>query len=62
MKYLKDKIKFNKSKKFGLFPCKKKSYLKRFLVHQFKKNVSVKKYVNSGVSKHYLKPIVADLV
>lgn len=41
MKYLKDKIKFNKSKKFGLLPCKKKSYLKRFLVHQFKKkNVS----------------------
>lgn len=23
MKYLKDKIKFNKSKKFGLLPCKK---------------------------------------
>lgn len=37
MKYLKDKIKFNKSKKFGQLPCKKKSYLKRFLVHQFKK-------------------------
>lgn len=61
MKYLKDKIKFNKSKKFGLLPCKKKSYLKRFLVHQFKKK-TFQIYVNSGVSKHSLKPIVADLV
>lgn len=30
MKYLKDKIKFNKSKKFGLLPCKKKILFETF--------------------------------
>lgn len=61
MKYLKDKIKFNKSKKFGQFLCKKKFYLKCFLVYQFKKKM-FQIYVNFGVFKYYLKLIVVDLV